>query len=237
MIPCTRFEREGLLALERGEELDAHFERCADCLREREAYRALTDRLASLGAADRPPAGYEARVLERIAREQSPAPTTRSSRSWGDTWRLALALAAAAVLAIWLVRGSPEPASRSSVRPSLAVMVHAEQDDGPMRSIDSAKPGDRLSVRAATAELPSAELRIWQGDDTLLVRCSDLPPCQRGPGTIEVEVALPTRGDYQVILAVSNRALPSPRPRLDDDIAAIEAAGGQLERAEPIRVR
>jgi hypothetical protein len=236
MSPCTRFEREGLLALERGEELDPHFEGCADCIREREAYRALTARLASLGAEDRPPAGYEARILERIAHDQSPEPSTPSNGPW-NTWRLALALAAAAVLAIWLVRGSPEPASRSDVRPSLAIMVHAEQDDGPMRSIDSAKPGDRLFVRAATGELPNVELRIWQGADVLLVRCSEQPPCQRGSGTIEVEVALPTRGDYEVILAVSERALPGPRPRLDDDIAAIEAAGGRLERAEPIRVR
>lgn len=236
MGPCTRFEREGLLALERGEPLDPHFDGCADCLREREVYRALVARLASLGAAERPPAGYEARVLERIARQRGSAPPARSARS-RHGWSLALVMAAAAILAVALFRGRSDPAPRSSPQPGLVLTLHAAHDDAPMRSIDSAKPGDRLVVRAATGGLPHAELRIWQGDAAVLVRCSDQPPCRREPEAIEVELVLPSRGDYEVILVVSERELPEPRLQLDDDVAAIEAAGGRLERAERIRVR
>lgn len=235
MSPCTRFEREGLLALERGEELDPHFERCADCLREREIHRALVARLASLGASERPPAGYEARVLERIAQKRRSEPPARAARS-KHGWSLALAMAAAAILAVGLLRGRPDPAARSS-QPSLALTLHAAHDDTPMRSIDSAKPGDRLVVRATPGALPHAELRIWQGGASLLVRCSDEPPCRRVPKAIETELVLPSRGDYEVILVVSEREIPEPRPGLDDDVAAIEAAGGRVERGERIRVR
>lgn len=235
MTACTRFEQEGLLALERGEPLDPHFETCEDCLRVRAAHRVLASRLAALGAEDRPPAGYEARILARIAAERRAEPPT-ASRPW-RVWPLVSAVAAAAVLAVWLAHGSDESSPGPSLRPSLVVDVAASQAGSVMRGRGSAKPGDRLLVHAATGGLPHAELRVWQVGEGLLVRCSDGPPCRRSAGAIDADLVVATRGDYEVILVVSERGLAAPRRSLEEDVVALEAAGAHLERGERILVR
>ncbi len=60
---CERFEREGLLSIERGLPLDAHFSSCADCKSAQQKHLVI---LAALPAAEehvRMPIGWQARVL------------------------------------------------------------------------------------------------------------------------------------------------------------------------------
>src|SRR5689334_16146345 len=187
MMECERFEREALMMLERGEPLEPHFETCEDCRRKREIYSELVARLASLGAEDRPPAGYEARILERIASEQDHGhPQSTNPRRM---WWLASAMIAAALLVtltMWLVREIESTLDPPALQASLTIEV-VDADGGPIvRGDGSAKPGDRILVHAVTGNLPHAELRIWRGSE-LIERCTDTPPCRPTSGAIEAE--------------------------------------------------
>ena len=225
MSQCTRFEQEGLLALERGEPLDAHFSTCLDCRRAREFYAQLERHVVDTAADYRAPRDFEAGVWARIAREDSPRVP------WYRRWWPALALPALAVTALWLLwpGGSAEPARVSlsySIVPAGATMRG-----------DTAQPGDALEIRATTAARKHALLRVYRSRTHLLVQCSTEPPCQWRDGVLSARVDLPTRGDYRVVLVLSDAPLPPPIPDLARDLAKIEDAGGRVERSEAIRVR
>ncbi|MGH2928292.1 MAG: hypothetical protein ACRDL8_08820, partial [Solirubrobacteraceae bacterium] len=85
----------------------AHLERCATCSAELAGYAAAVDGLAQLAPPVEPPAGFEARVLER-ARLECPRTNRRRTRR-----RLALAVAAFVLLggglAAGLVAAGPTP--------------------------------------------------------------------------------------------------------------------------------
>ena len=48
MTECTRFEQEGLPALENGESLDEHFSTCETCIEEHRKFVKLEKLLASV---------------------------------------------------------------------------------------------------------------------------------------------------------------------------------------------
>jgi Putative zinc-finger len=64
---------------ERGRVL-AHLAGCPDCRRELEQLSGITDDLVALAPEREPPAGFEARVLERLAAAREPAPVRRPRR-------------------------------------------------------------------------------------------------------------------------------------------------------------
>lgn len=69
---CDRFEREGVLSVERGLPLldDAHFECCADCQKAKEKHSAIRDALPfALPPTPRAPIGWQARVLAQTKPE------------------------------------------------------------------------------------------------------------------------------------------------------------------------
>jgi hypothetical protein len=71
-----------------------HLAECAECRRAVEEYSAVTDELLTLAPTQQPPAGFESRVLERIA---PPAPARRRRSLRRILVPLAAAAAAAAV--------------------------------------------------------------------------------------------------------------------------------------------
>ncbi len=79
---CDRFEREGILRLERGLSLDAHFDACPTCEVARHKYETLLSTLPSAQPDVEPMAGWQSRVLRATAAKDA----SRSSFSL-DGWR------------------------------------------------------------------------------------------------------------------------------------------------------
>lgn len=228
--PCTRFEQEGLPALLRGEALDEHFTTCAECRVQRARYGEIEQDLAALGASDRPPPDYQARVWARIAQRRA---AEQSARPWYRRWWwLVLPIPAALAALLPLPRA---PRDRP-LRPVLGYAVAPRPDAPPMRG-QAARPGDVLSLEATTAGNRVAELRVYRGDRALVLRCTTEPPCERQGDALSAAIELPGRGDYHVLLLTSSTPLPAPLPALAQDIAAAEQAGAVVERGPPLVVR
>lgn len=134
MIPAAF----GGLAPERGRELQAHVAVCAPCRAELERVKALTgaiDRGVAASVSAQPSPDLASRVRARIA--GSPAPASWPFARWMPL--AAGALAAAAVLALWLrPRATPAPPQKAP----------------PVTAISAASPVEIPPSRAERAALP-----------------------------------------------------------------------------------
>ena len=102
MIPrCDWFQREGALALERGELDSRHLATCASCQAEHRSYLAIAQALGALSARSSPPSlppSERARRLEHLLAAQSAA---RGRLRLGIAIAVAItSLAAAAALSL-----------------------------------------------------------------------------------------------------------------------------------------
>lgn len=95
---CDRFEREGVLRIERGLPLDTHFDACADCEVARHKYETLLSALPKAQPETSPPLGWQSRVL-RAAAESDAARPAISMAGWGKPFAWT-AMAGAAALAV-----------------------------------------------------------------------------------------------------------------------------------------
>jgi hypothetical protein len=214
--PCRRFEEEGLLRLEQGLPLDEHFDTCPACVAARARHAQLFEGLSTLGQAYTGRGDWQARVWAGVARRQQ---SRRSLRAW---W-LALPAAAAALALFLVLRPGAQPAG-----PALAYAIIPGGASAPMRG-DHAKPGDALEVRIQTGGAAHAELRVYRDDDTLIVRCSDAPPCSLRDGALTARVVLEERGRYQIAFVHGAQPIPAPAPQLDQDLAQARAAGATVD--------
>ncbi|MDC3954687.1 TonB family protein [Polyangium jinanense] len=79
MALCDRFERDGILQIERGQPLDPHFDDCTVCTTARRKYERILAALPHAEPEVQPPIGWQARVLrasdtrENPARQKAPA--------------------------------------------------------------------------------------------------------------------------------------------------------------------
>ena len=229
MSACRRFEEEGLLRLERGLPLEAHFASCPDCLAARAAYEHLGGELAAAGAGLEPPPGWQAEVRAALRAREA------ARRPWRVPWILLPAAAAllAAVLVTVVARQVPVPVARVALR------VEVEAAPGTVLRGTEAHPGDRLHLEAATGGAPHAELRVYRNDRTAVLRCSSEPPCERRTGTLEATFVLPSIGSYQPLLLTSDRPLPAPAAgaNLDADVGRALAAGARVTLGTEIEAR
>lgn len=224
---CERWETDGLLALERGEPLDAHFETCPDCLAARRAGEAVIDQLMQASAGWQPPGDWEARVFARIAREQ---PARRFA--W---WQVLFPVLAAAGLAIWLVRpGTPGAGTETGAAPlglSLSVVDAAQVVRG-----ETPKPGDALSLRVATGGAAHVALRVYRDDRTLVFACGHADACPRTADAVVTQVKMDAPGEYRTLLIGGAAAVPAPAGSLDADMARAREAGLTVVPGEVVRV-
>lgn len=227
--PCTRFEREGLQAYMRDMTLDSHFETCGDCRARREQYARLERDLTDLGLDDRPPANYQARVWARIAERRT------ATKPWYQRWWW-LVLPAPVVAAMAIILALPDERANLDMV-ELRYDIVQPSDAIRRRGHGTARPGDVLSLHASTGEARKTELRVYRGEDELVLQCSNEPPCERRDGTLLAKTVLLSRGEYQVLLLASDEPLPAPAPSLAHDIAMAEQRGAVIERSEPIEVR
>lgn len=229
LSPCDRFEAEGLLLLEQGLPLDEHFATCPDCLAARDAYEQLFGDIATLGAEDEPPVGWQARVWERIDQRRA----RRRSRwvSWlgWPGWLVPAGVAAAASLAaLFLIRPpGPQP-------PSLRAEIQAGTT---VRRGGEAQPGSLLRLTATTGGSRHAELRVYRNDTELVLRCSTDRPCSRQGDELRAAVLLDAIGRYQPLLMRADKPLPSPVSNLEKDTSAALATGADVRLGSEIVVR
>ncbi len=223
-MSCERFEREGLLALERGETLDAHFDSCPDCVAARAAYESLEVALAGLHAEALPPTGWEARVWQRVGER----PARRVS--WLGWWLAVPAMVAAGLVMVVLIqtRSVPDPVG-------VAVTVRAGEI---LRRGSEAHPGDRLELEATLGRAAHAELRIYRDDRGPLLVCATEAPCERSGDRLRARFVLPSVGTYQVLLVASDSAPPpAATGTLDGDAGLLLAAGAKVELGPEIEAR
>lgn len=223
--PCDRFEREGLLRLERGEPLDPHFDTCPACRQARADYQRMVRENRALDAEIEPPPGWQARVWGEIGRRQE---ARKRSRNRLLLWAPAAAAAGLLVaLALRLVPLAPAEGLRVVVEPGESVRRGVE-----------AQPGDRLLLEAQVGEAARAELRIYRNDRELVLRCSTREPCRRRGDVLEAHLVLPSVGTYQPLLLVSDAPIPAPTSGgLDADAEAALETGARVELGDAVRVR
>jgi hypothetical protein len=223
-MSCDRFEAEAVLLLERGLPLGEHFSTCPDCLAARRAHDRLRAGLAGLGEEDEPPAGWQARVWERIEQRRE---RRRSWRSWWLWWVVPAGVAASLAAFLLLRSPGPRPASlRAEVRAGATVLRGAE-----------VKPGDLLRLTAATGGARHAELRVYRNDSELVLRCSAERPCSRRGEELRATLLLDAIGRYQPLLLLSRKSLPTTASGLETDTRAALAAGADVELGPEVIVR
>jgi hypothetical protein len=229
LSPCDRFEAEGLLLLEQGLPLDEHFATCPDCLASRAAYEQLFTDIATLGAEDEPPVGWQARVWEQIDQRRE-----RRKSKWArwlgwPGWLVPAGAAAAASLAGLLLIHSPQP-----LPPSLRAEIQAGST---VRRGGEAQPGSLLRLTATTGGSSHAELRVYRNDTELVLRCSTDHPCSRQGDQVSATLLLDAVGRYQPLLMRGEKPLPSPVSDLEKDTSAALAAGDDVKLGSEIVVR
>jgi hypothetical protein len=226
MRTCDRFEREGLLLVERGEPLGEHFQACPDCRAALAAYERLRFDLAAAGARYEAPAHWQARVRAALA-------SRRQRRRWRWSTLLIPAGVAGAVAAATLLVVIHEPRSESIAALEVEIVAGGEVT----RRGAAAHPGDRLHLRARTAGGEHAELRVYRHDAELVLRCSTEPPCVRDGDLLQATLRLESLGTYQTLLLVSERPLPPPLAGLDRDVGAALEAGARAHLGDEVQVR
>jgi hypothetical protein len=224
MSSCDRFEREGLLALEKGLPLDSHFSTCPDCIQARADFDRLKQEL-SRQTKDEPDQGWKSRVRAEIAdsRERGPRPM------WG--WMMT---AAAAVLLLfiarplWMIWDTPEVSG---------LQLTLKRGEGVVRRGGSAQPGDILLIEANKPSTRYFELRLYFNERQQVLRCSNQPPCVLDGSILTAQFRLDVRGRYQTMLLLSDQPLPLTSDSLDKDAGSVREAGGQVIIAQEIEVR
>jgi len=220
MSQCDRFETEGLLLLEQDLPLDEHFSTCPDCVAARAAYERLRAGIATLGAEDEPPVGWQARVWEGIDQR-------RERRRLGWAWWIVPGVAA--TLAALLLIRPPGPQL-----PSLRIEIQA---GATVHRGGEAQPGDLLQLTAIPSSAHHAELRVYRNDAELVLRCSTERPCSRQGDELRAAVRLDVIGRYQPLLILSARPLPAPTSDLEKDTSAALAAGADVKLGPEVVVR
>jgi hypothetical protein len=240
-MSCDLFERDGLLQLEQGVELDPHFATCPDCREARRVYAQLGQQIAELDSAIEPSPAWKAAVWERIDRQRQ----VNSVSSFGGnrTMRWIVPAAAVAMLGclvvlagssiiFWHRMAAPPLAPNTA---SLTAAIYSGQTS--VRRGDDAHPGDRLHLAGTVAGYEQAELRVYFNDKELAAQCSAETPCKREGNTISMTTTMRSLGSYRPVLIVSNQSIPAAVAGLDQDASAALNAGGVVKAGDPIPVR
>jgi hypothetical protein len=166
--------------------------------------------LSRLGAEHEPPLGWEARVLAAVA-----APRRRP---WWQFAAPGLALAAAAVLAVWL-SAAPQPA---------AVAFDVRFDHSELVRGDDRVVGDVAHVRVSGGGYRS--VRIYRDEIHLVMHCPEDPACQVSGGATAIDFPLREVGTYLIVALTAASPLPAMSGSYDDDLAAAMKAGVDIQR-------
>jgi hypothetical protein len=221
MTACDRFEEEGLLRLEQGLDLDAHFAGCPDCLAARQAYERLQAEVRLLDGDEAPAEGWEGGVWRRIHNQPAARPPL-------PRWWLALPAAACLALAVFLLR--PPPAGRG-----LELAVHTEHATGEARRGGDPRPGDSISIQATLPPARHAEVRVYRNESQAVCEAQARHDSPR-PVVLQLTCRLEAAGSYQVLALEADQPLPATVGSPDRDAGAALAMGGQVKLGPDIHV-
>ena len=201
----------------------------ADGRAEGRAEARIEEALRALGADQRPPLGWESRVL---AAAQQPPPAW--SRWWsGRVAMLGGAMIAAAALVL-LVIGRPWRSGLLDDAPSDLIVV-VDRQGSVVRGQAAAHVGD---VVHAAARRGAAHRAIWiyrEGGE-LLVACPGGPACSAGEGALAAKLRLELVGTYTVVALWSAAPIAPPGGAGRDAAIAAAERGGATVRVESIPV-
>jgi hypothetical protein len=242
-MSCDLFERDGLLQLEQGVELDPHFATCPDCREARRVYAQLGEQIAELDSAIEPSPAWKARVWQRLDQQRrsdsiaalvaSRSRDRRPSMGWVTPMAALVTLAIVGWIGWTLVsfQGSVPVLSNTAT-----VSAEIYRGQASMRG-DDAHPGDQLRTRAIVVGYEHAELRVYFNDKELLAQCSADTTCARQENAISMTTTMRSLGSYRPVLIVSNGSIPAAVAGLDQDAAAAMKAGAIVKASDPIPVR
>jgi hypothetical protein len=214
---CEWLDRRGLLEEERGHPIGAHLNGCTAC-RERHAEIERLRADLRAGPAD------EARP--RPSWEQAVWRTIDGRRRRPRLWWLAIPIAAAAALVLYIGLHAGEPSQ-------LALLVRPEKGPAAARIRGPVGVGDVLVVEA-TGVRDAGELRLYRDDAGLVARCATASPCLRRADRLSARFPIPSIGRYRILLVTG--PAPAPGGSLDEDLAALTRAGLPVRLAAPIEI-
>lgn len=211
---CDRFEREGILRIERGLALDAHFEVCPQCEVARGKYESL---LATLPLAEpdvNPAPGWQQRVL-RAAAESDAAKPGFSFSNWGKPF-VWTALAGACAVAATMFLAAP-PQARFEVQAE--THAAAPTPDSPVEPSNEAVTGDDDGEENTTAwplppppvapkPAPKPQSAVMQPPDT---QAPDVSAPQRVPAKPMTKTSQDGASSEADVTSESQQASPSRR--------------------------
>lgn len=176
---------------------------------EARAVERIEHALGKVGDDLHPPVGWEARVLAG----------RKAHRPWW-IWSLpAVAIAAAAVLLIWLRRPTPSM--------QLAFEIRHRADEPTMRSGEEAVHlEDGFTVTVTGRQHRALWLYL---NDQLLIACPGDATCQVEPAALRASWRPTTVGKYAVVAVTSEQPVPTPTGALDADLAAALSARGEVQ--------
>lgn len=225
MMRCDRFEREGALALERSESLEAHFTECRDCREALEARRKIIGSIEAMSKAA-PRDGWEAGVWARIDRAED-----------GGTWSkrrivASLAFAASIAAAILSARSISWP---QRGQPGLEIILH-ERPASLLRSADP-QVGESWLFRATGAASARADLRIYFNSREMLMRCAEDRPCKVSGDDLELVLRLEAAGSYRAVLFSGSQLPVAVTGMFETDVARGLKDGAEVLIGTPMEAR
>jgi hypothetical protein len=228
MTGCDYLERSGLAADPAAALTDRHVAGCDSCRRAAASMAWIADAVPRLVARERPPAGWEARVLAAIAPPAVPVRQRRGWRRWLAAPAVAVAAAAGALLAVG-GRGAP----------ALALAVDVEP--GPVAMRGGASIGDVVRVTGGGGGRHRA-LWIYRDGRHVELACPErasgagVAGCQVGDGRIEATFSPRVAARFDIVLLASDGPIPAPTGSLDASVAAALRAGAD-HRVDHLVVR
>ena len=217
-LRCEYYEQQGILAEEQGQSVAHHVDGCRECQRRQAQINRLRRTLTLLPdlVSD---SNWEQGIWAKIAARAE----RRAARRRLIRLVIPVAAAAAAIITLFVMRPDSRPPLPAA--PGLVLASRTERPPGPIVRSGGASVGDFWVLEAGGLGSQAAELRIYQLDSGLVLRCTTTPPCQREGDLLRVRWRLPALGTYRAVILSGPDPLPAPTGSMDDDIATLRRAG------------
>ncbi len=226
MIKCTRFENEGLLILEKGEELDEHFHNCEVCLEEQRKYQSLKALIFSSSLNSKPEPDWQSKVLGSVNNSNSSDPIKKNNYWYG---KIAAGFAIIAVIGLFF----QQLTTQSSLKPSLEISLISS---GKLYRGENAKIGDQLIATVSPSVSVFTELRIYR-DGRLYYSCNTNKQCNANEKLMKASIKLAAIGEYQVTLTQSNKKISLHSLTIDKDVLKARDLGAEVTVSKSVDVR
>lgn len=226
MINCTRFENEGLIALEQGLSLDIHFSTCEVCIEEQRKYTELKSMLHSTLKPDSLTLDWQQNVLDQIRAQPATSKVSNRKRWFGS---LAAGMAAIGVLSILLLQAPDNERSK--------ILQQQLVTSDKLYRGDDANVGDELRITSPQSTFKFTQIRVYRNGRPFF-SCGSEQTCEidKQSNTVKASIKLSAVGEYQTVLIRSNQKLNVSNKNLDLDVLTARKFEAQVMLAKPVSV-